>query len=206
MLPSDLTLSTGELGILEFLSPLGLNSDPNNLRQWRARGGVNIFDGSKGINVKDWTFYLWGPGVWAVEGTEVSLGKGWLVYELDPAKVLELSCTFDRNMDPQIAWRTAEGCFFRWYDSAAEDYVVTHFPNATRILLTHDDVRDESQAESDVICTWLEAGRIYYAIQRERYTIVNEVTTPAPGRVIELHNFGMTRGYRLQWEYTYGTD
>ena len=205
MLPSDNTSPTRELGILPYLYPGNLNTTANS-RQWHARGGVDIGVGAAGLNVQNWIFYLWSYGIWAAKGTQPMFNSGNFLYEIPVKGILSLSGAFDRNMNPNIAWTTEEGAYFRWYDTAQEDYTITHFPGVQSILLAHDDVRDSSQADSDVIVTWVEDGRIYYAIQRERYTITKEVEVEFPGKVIRLHNFGMTGGYRLQWEYSYGTD
>lgn len=205
MLPSDNTSPTREVGILPYLFPAGLNSTRRGNHRWSTRGGVEVLDGSQGLNITNWTFYTWQIGIWVSKGTDVTVGEGTFLLEIEPKEVLSLSGTFDRNMAPSLAWTTEEGAYFRWFDSAAEDYTVTFFPGVSSILLTHDDVRDSSQATSDVIVTWLEGGRIYYAIQRERYTVIKEVEVEFPGEVLRLDNFGMTRGYRLQWEYSYGT-
>jgi hypothetical protein len=154
-----------------------------------ARGGIALNDGSAGINTKDWAG--------RVSGGEILLsapGVAEASYTATPGAI-SATFAFDRNMSPSVAWNTdGDGAYFRWYDSLSASFVTTHYPDATRSMVIHDDVRDIASIRSDVLLVYQRAGGLYYRQQRDRYATEYTIRTSISGFLVSC---GMGTRYRL---------
>lgn len=189
MLPNDITVLME--APLEFAEPQVRNTAFSPLKYY-ARGGRAIGDTSQGLNTTDWTFEL--------TDTQLS-ANGVALFDIPTKDALyRISGAFDRNMQPQLTWLdtvTRQGTF-RWWDTLTASYTLLHLAGVTDMVCFHDDVRDEAGASSDVILTYVRAGRVYYRQQRNRYMIEYEVA--GLRRIRAINRVGMTKANRVMWE------
>lgn len=170
-------------------------------------GGIALQDPSKGLQYQAWKGY-WDP----VDSTAY-LQPYIPEAAPDPAptpipiftepNVVEFSFTFDQNMRWSAVTRAANNTVkFRWYDSAAEAYVVTPYTGMRSVKLCHDDKRDTQVAlgSSDMIFTYLTTtGAVCWRIQRDRFLVqYTKAGFTASGNSYISH-FGMNSLNRLQW-------
>lgn len=156
------------------------------------RGGTSIGDGSAGIDVQDWRCRLAGGNSIVVE--PLTIGA---TVTLPMPGVTAASAAFDRNMQPAIAYTVADQSFLRWYDTIAAAFVTSQFPQATNVMVVHDDVRDTSTSTSDVIVTYQRGTGVFWRQQRDRYTIEYTATASTQGK---LSAFGMGTQWRMLWQ------
>lgn len=156
-------------------------------------GGVAIQDGSKGLRVKVWTGeYLDGQIVLSADGVAPTP-------VLTVAGVFDFQFTFDRNMNPFVAYELLDGtCRFYWFDTLVADFVTTTLAAGTiSPRCAHDDNRDLESAKSDIILAYCRAGSLYFRAQRERYETEHLLSTEAPTGLVQI---GMNRKMRMQFQ------
>ena len=132
-----------------------------------------------------------------LEGTPVAI--------FTEANVFEFSFTFDQNMRYVAGTLLTDGVFhLRWYDSNVAAYVITTFNGIKGFKLGLDDKRLEAiqSGNSDVIFTYIRDNKLYFRMQRERYTIERLLQSDLPDNLM-IANFGMNERYRLQWRLRY---
>lgn len=161
------------------------------------RGGVNLFDGSKGIDFQTWHAHIVGGNTIRLE----PLTSGSSV-DLVISGVTAASVAFDRAMNPNYAYcigpRLGGGCALKWFDTNVNAYVTTAFPNEKNILVVHDDSRDIASSTSDVICAYQRGHGVYWRQQRDRYSIEY---TAAAAITSDLTAIGMG----TQWRFLFRT-
>lgn len=116
------------------------------------------------------------------------------------AGVTEVSLAFDQSMRTMIAFTTAAGSFYRWYDPVAEGMVISQLPagcNYPRV--SKDDSREEFTSTSDVILSYVRGTNLCIRVQRERYEVEHIIDTNSPARLV---NAGMSVRSRFQWRLT----
>lgn len=153
----------------------------------RARGGTTIGVAASGLDVIDWTGRI-DAGDFKITGA----GPELTVVAVPGA--LSATFAFDRNMNPAVAWNTSSGAKLYWYDSAAEAYATTDYPDAVRAMVIHDDVRDIAEARSDVLLVYQRASGLYVRQQRDRYLVERTIREYEFGA---LARCGMGNAYRL---------
>src|SRR5690606_8212638 len=157
-------------------------------------GGRAIQDSSEGLEVKVWTaeadeqtgsIMLSAPGVTPVE---VLVVPG----------VQEISLTFDQNMQPALAYLTADGAFLYWFDTTLPGFTTLALPAGSHSpRITLDDKRATQTANSDIILAYMRGGALYYRQQRDRFLIEYELANGLHGA--ELDQIGMNTLNRLQF-------
>lgn len=191
-LPGNTSSSTPVYGPL--LYPDNLVTD--GLRDFEM-GGVALNDPSQGLQFQAWTCWaVEASGGWEIRimplegGTETTL--------LTVPDVQALSFSFDRNMNPTVAWMEAGVCKLWWYDSTIPGFTTSTFAGATQPRLAHDDKRENASARSDVILGYVRDGNLYYRQQRDRYTVERLLAEDVGTR--QLRNIGMNTRLRFQFE------
>jgi hypothetical protein len=125
-------------------------------------GGIGLNDPSAGLLYQEW--------ICETDGTLVTLrsantAKTTIYTGTDISLV---SCTFDQNMAPVLAFVDEDVAKLRWYDSTIADYRVDNISGAfPRVFL--DDKRPEFMVSSDVILAYTRDSKLYFAMQRDRY-------------------------------------
>lgn len=112
--------------------------------------------------------------------------------------ITELSLSFDQNVQPAIAYKTAAGAFLYWYDTTIPGYTTITLPaGITSMYLTMDDKRPIGQFYNDILLFYLRANALYYRQQRERFTVERLLKTYVEP-VSYISACGMTKGLRMQ--------
>lgn len=164
------------------------------------RGGVAIQDVTQGLNYQNWTCY--------VEGVAIKLkaDNAAPITMFERPGVTELSLTFDQNMNPAVAFCTADDMILWWFDSTITDHRFTSFGSGFKNpRITLDDKRMEYSPVSDIIFAYLKyvaATNTYslcYRQQRDRFN-TERVLRDGYNRKAKLKNVGMGLNWRLQFE------
>lgn len=168
-------------------------------------GGVGINDPSQGLQVQTWRARI-------IDDTEIVLDSGTVTpfTLITGINITEVSFSFDRNMNPAVAYVEDGVPKLYWYDSVLAGMTTTEYPNIITPRLTHDDKRELQSIISDVIFAYIRDGALYYRQQRDRYSVeidpTEELDEPektdyraliasSPG----LIKIGMGNGLRLQF-------
>lgn len=157
-------------------------------------GGIAIQDGTQGLLVQVWRARVLNDGRDIVIDSENTEPVVWYSGE----SITEVSLSFDRNMNPAVAFVESRQAKLNWFDSSVGEQVTTEFPGIANPRLTHDDKRPEQSANSDVIFAYLRGGNLCYRQQRDRYQIEYVLQENVEGKLIK---FGMTNKLRLQFEF-----
>lgn len=168
------------------------NRVPSALHDYEM-GGVALQDPSQGLQVQPWECWL--------QGDEVRIrpvGDSASVVLFAAPGIQSLSFTFDRNMNPTVAYMQDGVCRLWWYDSTIPGMTTSTFPGATQPRLTHDDKREVASPWADVILAYVREGSLYYRLQRDRFGVEYLLATGITRG--QLRNVGMNRGLRLQFE------
>lgn len=199
MLP-DNTLSTVPLpsGRLEFPGELRRGA----LQDW-ALGGGFIGDAAHSHDHL-WSAFL-GPGR-TLFVQRMDTPSAPVALTIVPAGVRWLSCAFDSNGRPVIAYQIGVDTYLYWYDSAIPGFTTTTFALGERPMLTFDDVRPQMNMTSDVILAYIKNGVLAYRQQRDRYNTEYSLGAAPSMRFARM---GMGRHLRLEFIFTasgfYGT-
>jgi hypothetical protein len=178
-------------------------------------GGIGLNDPSAGLLYQEWICETDGQNITV---RAANTAKTTIYTGIDISLV---SCTFDQNMAPVVAF-VAEGVSkFRWYDSTIEDYTVETINGAfPRVFL--DDKRAEFTASSDVLLVYsrvdssdplVPLSQLFMRRQRDRYEteslLISDYSTlfaPTIPIVNKFVTFGMGVNMRLQFVFTYIPD
>ena len=171
----------------KFLAPY---NEPYTPFSQNILGGTALNHGEDGRMVKIWNI-SYTDGIMRLKPED-----GDVVWARGEPGIKSISCAFDNNMSQVIAWRKETGCGLYYYDTIAQQFAVTEFPDATGCRVCVDDPRDSYNAQSDVMFIYTAGNRLYYRQQRDRYKI--EYFIGNTNRV--LKRAGPNQGYRLQIE------
>lgn len=178
----------------DFLYPVV----PNRQRNKDVNmGGIWVNDTSEGLDYQGWLFFVEGGTIRCKPFNENRIHNIITVGNTE-----DIAGAFDRNMNPCVAYKVGDNCFFYYFDTVTLSYVTIPIQNCRSFGLTHDDTREFSSAISDVILTWVTNDNIlYYAIQRERFQINHVIPTPEAIQSDDgVETFGMNTVNRLQWD------
>lgn len=154
-------------------------------------GGVAIEDTSRGLLYQTWSARR--------EDGVVYLGADNTPdFEILRGDVSEISFTFDQNMRLVLAYVEDGVAKMRWYDTSAEQDVITVLGAdviTPRVAL--DDKRTSQLGISDVILMYVRGDAIYHRLQRDRYD--TEYLTQEEGGAAGLVKIGMMRNMRFGW-------
>lgn len=112
--------------------------------------------------------------------------------------VSELSITFDQNGRPCFAYADKTGAHLYWYDPIAGDFVVYDLDAGVltpKVAL--DDKRAFNIDNSDILLSYINAGRLCMRVQRDRFGTEYVLDAEAGGY---LRRVGMNLNFRFQWE------
>lgn len=190
MIPEN-RLSTSPV-LADYLDPDDRFDDP--LIDYEM-GGIALNDASMGLNYQVWIAIYDGAAI-RVKPQGAS-GLGTVVVTADGIEWIGFS--FDRNMQPAVAYVIGTTTYFLWYDTVTHTYATTTYAGARTPRVTHDDKRDTSINTSDVLLFYLVGGELRYRQQRDRYAVERVLTTGlSTGSAIA--RVGMTTANRLQIE------
>lgn len=173
--------------------------DPQKLQDFE-QGGVAIGDPTQGLNVQLWELRVLGDTVRVrpyPDGVYTSL--------FTEAGIQEIALSFDQNMNPTVAYRSAGLCKLRWYDPTPgkQKFVTTGFPGVRDLRICLDDKREERRDFSDILIFYLkddptrQPQRIFMRAQRDRYGVEYTVGN-LPVGANALHRVGMSMNQRLR--------
>lgn len=129
-------------------------------------GGVGLNDPSQGLQVQTWRARI-------IDGTDIVLDSGAVTpfTLITGVNITEVSFSFDRNMNPAVAYVEDGLPKLYWYDSTLARMTTTEYPDIITPRLTHDDRRESQSIISDVIFAYIRDGALYYRQQRDRYAV-----------------------------------
>jgi len=161
-------------------------------------GGRAIQDPSEGLEVKVWTaeadeqtgsIMLSAPGVTPVE---VLVVPG----------VQEISLAFDQNMQPALAYVTADGAFLYWFDATLPGFTTLALPAGSRSpRISLDDKRATQTAISDIVLAYIRGDKLYARAQRDRFSIEYELAEIPLAEYRELGQIGMNVGALPRFQF-----
>lgn len=158
--------------------------------------GVALNDGSQGLQVQYWVCWVTRSGEVRVRPKDAS-GNGTLLFT--QSGIDRISFSFDRNMQPAVAYEVGGEVRFRWFDSTAAGYTTSVYPSARTPRVVHDDTRPAAADRSDVVITYLRNDQLLYRVQRERY-LTEHVLREGLSQSLRLVQMGMNRRFRVQIE------
>lgn len=168
-------------------------------------GGIDLYDGSQGLQVQVWTLTL------KVIGTNtdyyISSPNTASTYLFSRSYGTWGRLAFDQNMFPIISYVDINGAGYYWYDPIAHAYAfVTMDSTVSFPCVTMDDKRYASTrlGTNDVILAYMNNNNLCYRQQRDRYgteyVLLSNVGTIIPNP--SVWKVGMNDGYRLQFQIT----
>ena len=161
-------------------------------------GGVALNDPSLGHEVQEWHTYV------SPDGSQIitSPASGGTTVLYTGADITEVSCSFDQNMRPAVAFVEAGVAKFEWYDTqlAARTLTILGAGVATP-RVTLDDKRATQLGASDVLLFYVVATTLYMKRQRDRYE-VEYTLGEVPEGTSSLVTVGMSTVWRLMFKFT----
>ncbi len=158
------------------------------------RGGVDLDDGTQGLDVQDWIAYVEDDDIKV--GTTLDNGVTIITRPL----LTTVSLGFDQNMRATLAYTTDGVAKYRWFDTLTNSTVESTLPDGSIYpRLSTDDRRSMLRGSCDIILAYTRGGDLYYRQQRDRYTIERLLASPAPEG--EFRNVGMNTVNRLQFQF-----
>lgn len=159
-------------------------------------GGIAIQDPSQGLLYQLWVCWYTRNGEIRVRPASGS-GTGTLI-AVEPG-VRRLSFSFDRNMQPAVAWELTDRVKFRWFDSTVPGFTISEYVGGRTPRVYHDDKRAISTATSDVLLAYLKDDQLIAREQRDRYLVEYVLRAGLPD-TLRLNRVGMTTQNRIQFE------
>lgn len=174
-------------------------------------GGVALNDASQGLMLQMWRAQIVDDNKIVLDAQNVPEAT-----IINGINITEVSFSFDRNMNPAVAYVEDGVAKLYWYDSTLPGMTTTVYPDIVTPRLSHDDKRDLQSAISDVIFAYLrnEGGenRVFYRQQRDRYTIEYDPTAALEPSIRDdyraqvaaspgLIKIGMSRQNRFQFMF-----
>jgi hypothetical protein len=164
-------------------------------------GGVGLNDTSQGLEYQTWIFrYFPATGVVQAEASTTGTKNTLFIR----SGITAISCTFDQNMNPFVAFVENGDAKFWWYDTALPGTTFTNLPAGSLTpKCCLDDKRRLQNSASDIILTYVHNGALKYRHQRDRYTDEKILQDPFLHPTLELpaviKKVGMNEFGRLQW-------
>jgi hypothetical protein len=186
-----------DVGPIPFQRPKDVQQNSDLI--YNDLGGVDISDGSQGLNVADWTVFY--------TNNIVRLRKQPAGPEYDlftRANLRQLSLCFDNNNRPVIGFSTRQGSSeIYFYDAQAQDYNTLVLPVASkRPIVNNDDKRKDflEGGDTDVWCYYIRGNTLHYRLLRDRFTIEYTLGTFNQAD-LEITRVGETIQSRIQLEF-----
>lgn len=157
-------------------------------------GGIALNDPSQGLQVQVWTA--------SVDGSSnivVSAPSAGSTIIINVPGITWVALAFDQNMRLFLAWMTASGTFFRWFDTTSSSFVITQLPAGSQFpFCCLDDSRVLQSSSSDILLAYVRAQNLYYLQQRDRYATERLLTNVGVGT---FHQMGMNHTNRMQFQF-----
>ncbi len=168
MLPGNVLSTSLIFG--DFLSPDNLPLSPEYSYQL---GGVGIQNPTLGLQYQTWLAKLYNQNLASSYITLQAPNTPEFTYYSYPY-ISSISLAFDQNMFPFLAYTSATGAFFYWYDTTQLTYKNTPLPLGTSsVSCTFDDKRrlNTESGTTDIIVAYINNLNLYFRQERDRYTI-----------------------------------
>ena len=182
------TLSTEPIA-QEIRSPY--NTDKVPLIDF-ARGGTDILDAHKGLDIKDWKCELKTDGIHIT-----AKGSKETVIPNTFGDIEFLSFCFDQNMHYNFAYILKnKKAYLYWYDAVVEKYNTLELGKVNTPIVRMDDIRKELSPQSSIILSYIKDNNLYGRVQSDRFRVIYLLKEDVG---IAIKKFGMNKGMRLQW-------
>lgn len=159
--------------------------------------GIGLNDSVAGVQYQDWTFYMDGPDIMVTAPNTPPT-----VVHSPGLGVLELSGSFDSNMQPVVVWTGADlVTWLRWWNPVTTSFVLSTLPALRSPRLTLDDKRASQTVNRDVLLFYIRDEAVCYRQQRDRYQVEYPLY-PLPRGYTRIGRVGMTDRMRMQVELT----
>jgi hypothetical protein len=139
--------------------------DPTGLIDYDM-GGIALNNNSVGLEYQLWTFTAVDNAVYAqADNTPAPIH---LVNAGGPIE--DLSCTFDQNMNPMVAYLQGGQWSYWWFDPVVQGMIISQLPpNVTSCRVALDERRLWESPLSDILIFYTRDGNLYHRRQRDRY-------------------------------------
>lgn len=156
-------------------------------------GGVALQDPSQGLRYQVWKCEYIEEQV-VLSAPEVTAAP-----LITVPNIVELSFTFDQNMNPFVAYELANGdAKFYWFDSTIPGFTTTTLPaDSASPRCALDDNRALEIPISDILLAYVRAGSLYFRMQRERFLTEHELSDSIGGS--RLLQIGLNEQLRMQF-------
>lgn len=157
-------------------------------------GPVALQDPSEGVRVKVWTARLEEGVLWigADDVSETILFTRSV--DVDPVNKIDL--TFNQNGDPFIAFEQSGQIYIYWHDPLEGDNTFRHIAPGEDPFCHLDERRPEFSGISDIILVYKSGGVLYWAEQRDRFTVSREPPQPSSTE-FRISGLGMQTNNRM---------
>ena len=169
--------------------------DPQEIPTDWEQAGIALNNAFEGLQYQDWTFYVDGPNIMVKPDN----GPATVVHSPGPG-ILELSGSFDSNMNPVVVWTGADlVTWLRWWNPQTVSYALSTLPALRSPRLTLDDKRASQTVNRDVLLFYIRGETVCYRQQRDRYQVEYQLY-PLPQGYQRIGRVGMTDRLRMQVE------
>jgi len=184
--------------------------DITPLSDW-SEGGINLSDGTQGLQVQFWHFTVEGAGVSTGIYLESSTYPKTL--QLSAPNITWIRGTFDQNMHPAISYISDGLSYLWWWDPIIHAQATLPlaldviFPN---VIMDDTRPRETQLGNNDIVLTYLRgdplAPSLYFRLQRDRYGVEYLVSEPwysgFPDYIEKpyINRTGMNEEWRFQLE------
>jgi hypothetical protein len=163
-------------------------------------GGVDISDGSQGLNVAEWSVFYGNNN--QVILRKLPSGPEYPLFTRQGIR--QLSLCFDNNSRPVVGFSTRSGtAVVYFYDAQVADYNTFVIPEVSkRPVVNNDDKRRDflETGNTDVWCYYIKEDTLHYRLLRDRFTI--EYTLGTFNQTdLEITRVGETTENRIQLEF-----
>lgn len=161
---------------------------------YKFRGGRALSDTTAGNNSHNWSIYV-SNGDIVLEGGAENIATSILFIGTN---VDHISCAFDVNMSPIIAWQVNGKSYLRYfYNSGSGNlWTIKEFDSTTSCRVVQDEFDQDKSVISDVMFFFTNGTSLQYARQRDNFG--TNFSVGATSGIIR--RAGRSEGGRLQIE------
>lgn len=198
MLPENRLSTTPMLN--GYLKPDGARKSITKDKEY---GGIHLQDSTRGLFYQIWSFEIFGTQVLVSADNYIKA-----VLFTHSSIIKEISCTFDQNMNPCVAFvDELEVAWLYWFDTQQNDQVFSNMNTdldmgedvvSPRVCL--DDKRQTQSATSDIILSYIKNRTLYMRRQRDRFGTAFLLAYRVNAKILDV---GMNRSNRLQFKLKY---
>lgn len=161
-------------------------------------GGIALQDPTQGLQVQVWTFSL-DAGTGVLTANAPSLGSPVVIFTKPGTTYI--SCSFDQNMNPAVAFMQDGSMKLYWFDTTAGSLITTNFgPGYENPRLALDDKRPLENGTSDIIMAYRTGTQLRMRMQRDRFGVEYLLYSSVPEGYF-LRKIGMNTVNRLQFQF-----